>query len=77
MKDNRIEHNQVSSIIKIFSVKSRAGMNYDGTRKTNQDNFIAKTNLLNLEEYHIFGVFDGHGSYITLYYVYIYNLQLN
>ena len=36
-------------------------MNYDGNRKTNQDNFIAKTNLLSLDDYHIFGVFDGHG----------------
>lgn len=53
--------NQVSNYIKVFTVKSRAGMNYDGARKTNQDNFIAKTNLLNLDDYHIFGVFDGHG----------------
>jgi serine/threonine protein phosphatase PrpC len=51
----------VSSIIRIFCVKTRAGVNYDGTRKTNQDNFISKTNLLNLEDYHVFGVFDGHG----------------
>ena len=42
-------------------MKTRPGMNYDGTKKTNQDNFIAKTNLLNLDDYHIFGVFDGHG----------------
>lgn len=51
----------VTNIIRIFNVKSRAGMNYDGTRKTNQDNYISKTNLLGLEDYHIFGVFDGHG----------------
>ena len=56
---------QFSSVIKIFGVKSRAGMNFDGTRKTNQDNFISKTNLLNLADYHIFGVFDGHGNIIT------------
>jgi hypothetical protein len=53
--------NQVSKYIKLFTVKSKAGMNYDGTRKTNQDNFIAKTNLLGMDDYHIFGVFDGHG----------------
>ena len=53
--------NNVSSIIRLFNVKSRAGMNYDGQRKTNQDNFIAKTNILSLDDYHIFGVFDGHG----------------
>lgn len=52
---------QVASILRVYNVKSRAGMNFDGTRKTNQDNYISKTNLLGLEEYHIFGVFDGHG----------------
>jgi len=50
-----------TNVIRVFNVKSRAGMNYDGTRKTNQDNYISKTNLLGLEDYHIFGVFDGHG----------------
>lgn len=53
--------NHSHKLIRVFNVKTRAGMNYDGTRKTNQDNYIAKTNLLNLEDYHVFGVFDGHG----------------
>ena len=58
---SKSEVNKVSNIIKLYSVKSRAGMTYDGIRKTNQDNFITNINILNLDEFHIFGVFDGHG----------------
>ncbi len=47
-----------------FSYKSNPGIKSDGRHKTNQDNFIALTNLLNLDNYSIFGILDGHGTYI-------------
>jgi len=50
-------------IPKIFTSKSKAGRQYDGTTKTNQDSFLIKNKLLNLDNYGIFGVFDGHGSH--------------
>ena len=54
------------NLIKSFLTKTRAGMNYDGTRKVNQDNFISKINLLEKDDFHIFAVFDGHGmTYFT------------
>jgi len=51
----------VNTHIHKYSVKSRAGNNCDGTRKTNQDSYIAKPNLINYDDYSAFGVFDGHG----------------
>lgn len=50
-------------ISKIFSAKSKAGRQYDGTTKTNQDSFLIKSKILGLENYGIYGVFDGHGSH--------------
>ena len=48
--------------IKKFAFKSLAGRQEYGKRKTNQDNFICMENILNCEEFKIFGVFDGHGK---------------
>ncbi len=45
-----------------YSVKSRAGNNCDGTRKINQDSYIAQPKIINFEDYSGFGVFDGHGK---------------
>jgi hypothetical protein len=49
------------SIINSYLTRSRAGNTADGISKTNQDNFLAWPNLLNIDNIHIFGVFDGHG----------------
>jgi serine/threonine protein phosphatase PrpC len=46
----------------MLASKSRAGNSPGGARKTNQDSFISITNILGLDEFHIFGVFDGHGN---------------
>ena len=51
----------VNKYIQVISCKSRAGNQVDGSRKTNQDSFLINTNILNLEEYCSFGVYDGHG----------------
>ncbi len=58
----------VNPNIQVYSCRSRAGNQPDGSRKTNQDSYLAKTQLLNLDEYCVFGVYDGHGkTYILLY----------
>ncbi len=51
-----------SQIIGQIASKSRAGNSVGGARKTNQDSFLSLSNILGLEEFHIFAVFDGHGK---------------
>ena len=41
---------------------SLAGLNDDGSVKINQDSFIIKQNINNIENYNLFGVLDGHGK---------------
>lgn len=48
--------------LKKFSFKSQAGKNENGLTKMNQDNFLIMENILNNEEFKIYGVFDGHGK---------------
>lgn len=48
---------------KSFVAKSKAGRQYNGTTKTNQDSYLIKNKVLGLDNYAIFGVFDGHGSH--------------
>lgn len=47
--------------LKDFGVLSRAGKDKQGMTKTNQDNYIAKRNINNLNNFNILGVLDGHG----------------
>ena len=65
------EKKQLSSnIIAQIAYKSRAGNSPGGARKTNQDSFLSVTNILGLEDFSIFAVFDGHGKrfiYINSY----------
>ncbi len=49
------------SFIKKYAFTSLAGKTDSGAAKTNQDNFVIMENILNLEEYRIYGIFDGHG----------------
>lgn len=50
--------------VKKFAYKSQPGKNDNGLSKINQDNFLIMENILNNEEFRIFGVFDGHGKSI-------------
>jgi serine/threonine protein phosphatase PrpC len=50
------------SYIKNFAYKSQAGKNEHGYTKINQDSHVVINKVLNLEEFNIFGVLDGHGS---------------
>lgn len=45
-----------------ISFKSQAGKNECGMIKTNQDSYLIMDNILNNEEFKIFGVLDGHGK---------------
>jgi hypothetical protein len=59
--NNIVKPSENKSIINSYLTSSRAGNTADGISKTNQDNFLAWPNLLNVDNFHIFGVFDGHG----------------
>lgn len=56
-----------AALIKVSYAKSAAGANEDKTRKTNQDSYISKTNLLNMKNFSLFSVFDGHGKNIFIF----------
>ena len=49
-------------LLKNISAKSKAGINNKGEKKTNQDSFISRLSILGLDEFHLFGVLDGHGT---------------
>jgi len=51
-----------SKFITKVAFKSRAGNTVMGSRKTNQDSFLALPYSLELSNMGIFGVFDGHGK---------------
>ncbi len=52
-------------IVKSYYFKTNAGKKHDGITKTNQDNYITETNFLNLEDFSIFGILDGHGKLLV------------
>jgi hypothetical protein len=52
--------------IKKISFKSQAGKNESGMIKTNQDSYLIMDNILNNDEFKIFGVLDGHGKKIYI-----------
>lgn len=55
------DNNKRSNFIQKYACKSKAGMTYDGSTKINQDSYLIKTKIFELENFHVFGVFDGHG----------------
>ena len=56
------ESNESKKIISSISYKTQAGTNDYGFTKINQDSYIICENVLNNENYNIFGVLDGHGK---------------
>lgn len=60
-KDNNMEEKRNFTLVKKVSFKSRPGVNFEGIVKTNQDALLVKRNIFNLNNFSIFGVFDGHG----------------
>ena len=48
-------------IVYEYLEKTIAGKDSDHCTKTNQDNYISMLNIKGVDNYHIFGVFDGHG----------------
>jgi len=57
-----LEKQRAKTQIRLVGTKSRPGNTYDGRRKVNQDSFISVQKILNLEDVHFFGVYDGHGK---------------
>jgi serine/threonine protein phosphatase PrpC len=57
-----------SSYIAQIGFKTRAGNAPGGARKTNQDSYLIATNILGLDEFSIFAVFDGHGKENHIYF---------
>ena len=55
------ENEKNTGMIKVTYAKSVAGANEDKKRKTNQDSYISKTNILGLKNFSLFSIFDGHG----------------
>jgi hypothetical protein len=53
-----------SCFLQRFLIKTKPGINTDDTTKINQDSFFTVTNLFGLDNFAIFAVFDGHGTYI-------------
>ena len=52
-----VPKSKIARVCKVSSL-SRAGADYTGTTKTNQDSYLNKTYS---QSQHVFGVFDGHG----------------
>lgn len=53
--------------VKKVAYRSLPGKTESGLTKTNQDNYVIMENILNCEEYRIYGVFDGHGNYFIMF----------
>jgi serine/threonine protein phosphatase PrpC len=60
---NNIVTTKKPLMINKHGIKTKPGMTSDGNYKTNQDSFLTKTKIFNLENYSVFGVFDGHGTH--------------
>ena len=62
-KVNQIFNKQYNGIglIKKSHGYSLPGKDASGKTKTNQDSFVCKTNINNIQDFNIFGVLDGHG----------------
>ena len=54
--------NNINNFFKLHCEGSQAGRNQNGELKTNQDNYLVKINVNNLNGFNIFGVLDGHGK---------------
>jgi hypothetical protein len=57
--NNQIKGN---NYVKKVAFRTLAGKTENGSTKTNQDNFVIMENILNCEDFKIYGVFDGHGN---------------
>jgi len=58
---NKVEKKFTNHVVGTIGFKSRAGNAPGGARKTNQDSYLSATNILGLDDFSIFAVFDGHG----------------
>ena len=64
--DNPEKKDEIPTKIQYFKkykFDSKAGKDAFGKRKINQDVYLAKINMNNIEGFNAFGVLDGHGEY--------------
>ena len=54
-------YNKSKGFVKNYDVVSRPGKDSSGLTKTNQDSFVCKSKINNINNFNIFGVLDGHG----------------
>ena len=45
-----------------YYIKSQPGRTYENKKKVNQDTYFSLCNIMGLNQFHIFGVLDGHGE---------------
>ena len=60
---NSLKLKNKKNIIRKIHGMSQPGINNKNMIKTNQDSHIIKNNILNLYNFSLFGVYDGHGRY--------------
>ena len=58
-----IQKTTEKEFLKNYKCYSLAGKDLSGKRKINQDVYLAKININNIEGFNAFGVLDGHGEY--------------
>ena len=58
---NSNNYNGGSGLIKKYDGVSRPGKDSSGSTKTNQDAYVCKSNINNINDFNMFGVLDGHG----------------
>ena len=61
-KGNKIKFSKDVNYFKYCIYKSSAGKDSFGKRKVNQDVYLVKINMYDIEGFNLFGVLDGHGE---------------
>ncbi len=53
---------KVPELVKLYSYNTKAGKNEEGKTKTNQDSYLINFKINNIDNFHMFGILDGHGA---------------
>ena len=61
-KGTKIQYSKDVNYFKYCIYKSSAGKDSFGKRKVNQDVYLVKINMIDIEGFNLFGVLDGHGE---------------
>ena len=61
-KNKKIEYSKDKNYFRFYAYKSSPGKDSFGNRKINQDIYLAKISMNDIEGFNLFGVLDGHGE---------------